>query len=170
MPDSPDSTPLQTTHVQKDSQGVEGGEKRRCGALKADGTQCRGYALGDAYGDAAGMCTGHARSAGLLPHQQAREADGQAVGAARRANGTVESPLDALRDILAEEPRRYAAGLALMLEKGDPRVIGLVERLFQVEAEIPRPSTIAALEAMTSEDRRKLLAQLEAERGADPLT
>jgi hypothetical protein len=75
------------------------------------------------------------------------------------------TPLDALRDLMHHDPDAYAEGLAKLVRAGDPRSITIMRELFQSKGSVAIPRAEATIRAMSSEDRRALLLELEA-RGA----
>jgi len=97
--------------------------------------------------------------------EKQRERDAQEPESARRVNATGRSPLDALRDLMSEDPDAYAEGLAKLVRAGDPRSITIMRDLFQAQGSVAVPRAEATIRAMSSEDRRALLLHLE-ERGA----
>jgi DNA-binding MarR family transcriptional regulator len=88
--------------------------------------------------------------------REARAGLSQAVG--RGARG--KTPLDALRSLLEADQDRYAAGIAAMLERGDPRALSLVERLFTADVQVEEPTDLDKLDDLTREQRRALYRKL----------
>lgn len=70
--------------------------------------------------------------------------------------------MDALRDLMAADPQKYAAGLASLVEKGDPRSIQVIQALFREEAEVKIPRAERLVRALDRDERRALLLALEA--------
>jgi len=81
------------------------------------------------------------------------------------ATGRDRTPLDALRDLMHADPDAYAAGLAKLVQAGDPRSITIMRELFASSGSVAIPRAESTIRAMSSEDRRALLLELEA-RGA----
>lgn len=79
----------------------------------------------------------------------------------RIAGSSSVSPLDALRSILAADPHKYAAGLATLIEKGDPRSIQVIQVLFREEAEVTVPRAARLIRELSREQRHKLMQRLE---------
>jgi hypothetical protein len=52
-----------------------------------------------------------------------------------------------------------------MLEKGHPRTVGMLERLFTKEEERELPRTVAEIQAMSTDQLIALIAQLDVELG-----
>ena len=75
------------------------------------------------------------------------------------------TPLDALRDLMSNDPEAYAEGLAKLVKTGDPRSITIMRDLFTTKGSVAIPRAEATIRAMSAEDRRALLLELEA-RGA----
>ena len=75
------------------------------------------------------------------------------------------SPLDALRDLMHADPDAYAEGLSKLVKAGDPRSITIMRDLFATKGSVAIPRAEATVRAMSAEDRRALLLELEA-RGA----
>lgn len=81
------------------------------------------------------------------------------------ARTSQRTPLDALRDLMHADPDAYAAGLAKLVQAGDPRSITIMRELFQAKGSVSIPRAEATVRAMSSDERRELLLELEA-RGA----
>lgn len=92
-----------------------------------------------------------------------RERDASGEGSSRST--PQRTPLDALRDLMAADPDTYAAGLAKLVAAGDPRSITIMRDLFATQGSVSIPRAEATIRAMSAEDRRALLIELEA-RGA----
>jgi len=114
--------------------------------------------------------TNERRFGGLTPSEAGkksaearRKKREQAGGDARPVNA--RTPLDALRDLMSHDPDAYAEGLAKLVRAGDPRSITIMRELFQSKGSVAVPRAEATIRAMSSEDRRALLLELEA-RGA----
>jgi hypothetical protein len=107
---------------------------------------------------------------GLTP-QEAGRRSAEARKKARAERGddarpvNARTPLDALRDLMHHDPDAYAEGLAKLVRAGDPRSITIMRELFQSKGSVAIPRAEATIRAMSSEDRRALLLELEA-RGA----
>jgi hypothetical protein len=156
-------------------------DDRHCTVIKANGQRCRGWAQKDGSGLCAG-CAGkglaaNPKAANRLSHEARRErrraeeqcnhaVGGPATGKTRRP-ATGKTPLAALRAILQSDPERYAAGVAAMLERGDPRALGLLERLFGQDRRVEIPNGLSAVDALDFDGLRQLWAELE-ERGRVP--
>ena len=75
------------------------------------------------------------------------------------------TPLDALRDLMAADPEAYAAGLGKLVREGDPRSITIMRELFNAKGSVAIPRAESTVRALSTEERRALLLELEA-RGA----
>jgi hypothetical protein len=78
---------------------------------------------------------------------------------------SARTPLDALRDLMSHDPDAYAEGLSKLVKAGDPRSITIMRELFASKGSVAIPRAEATVRAMSTEDRRALLLELEA-RGA----
>ena len=95
--------------------------------------------------------------------EKARERDAKGEGSARHVNA--RTPLDALRDLMSHDPDAYAEGLSKLVKAGDPRSITIMRELFATKGSVAIPRAEATIRAMSAEERRALLLELEA-RGA----
>lgn len=107
---------------------------------------------------------------GLTPSEAGkRSAAARRKAAAERGDSAARTsqrtPLDALRDLMAADPEAYAAGLGKLVREGDPRSITIMRDLFQADKAVRIPRAEATIRAMSAEERRALLLELEA-RGA----
>jgi hypothetical protein len=148
-------------------------DDRHCTVIKANGQRCRGWAQKDGSGLCAG-CAGkglaaNPKVANRLSHEARKERlktqEQLGYAAAGRASG--KTPLDALRAILQSDPDRYAAGIAAMVERGDPRALGLMERLFATDQRVEIPNGLSAVDALDFDGLRQLWAELQ-DRGRVP--
>lgn len=92
--------------------------------------------------------------------EKQRERDAKGEGSAPHA--TTRTPLDALRDLMAADPEAYAAGLAKLVRDGDPRAITIMRDLFNVKGSVSIPRAESTIRALSPDDRRALLLELEA--------
>lgn len=91
-----------------------------------------------------------------------RKAREQREASAGRVNASPRSPLDALRDLMAADPEAYAAGLGKLVREGDPRSITIMRELFTSKGSVAIPRAEATVRALSTEERRALLLELEA--------
>lgn len=66
---------------------------------------------------------------------------------------------------MSADPDAYAAGLGKLVKEGDPRSITIMRELFASSGSVAIPRAEHTIRAMSAEDRRALLLELEA-RGA----
>jgi hypothetical protein len=152
--------------------------KARCAGMKKDGTPCRAYALGDAYGDASHLCSGHA---GLGGRKASGKASGKALehlrddakeleqgdGAATRRR----TPLAVLREKVEADPEKYVALWEKAAERGsDIRALSAIFKLIYEDdaGHVDEPHTLDELAKLTRSERRQLITQLEAAGRAQP--
>lgn len=107
---------------------------------------------------------------GLSPAEASRrrwalERERRERGEVSARGTTTRTPLDALRDLMQADPDAYAAGLGKLVREGDPRSITIMRELFDSSGSVAVPRAEATIRAMSTEDRRALLLELEA-RGA----
>lgn len=103
------------------------------------------------------------QEAGRRSAEARRKKREQAGSDASRVNA--RTPLDALRDLMSSDPDAYAEGLSKLVKAGDPRSITIMRELFTQKDSVSIPRAEATIRAMSSEQRRELLLELEA-RGA----
>lgn len=89
----------------------------------------------------------------------------RAETARRTSERGPRTPLDALRDLMSADPDAYAAGLAKLVQAGDPRSITIMRELFQADRTVRIPRAEATIRELDVDERRALLLELEA-RGA----
>jgi hypothetical protein len=102
---------------------------------------------------------------GLQPPARQESTPHERVPSGARTLPTAQCAVSALRSMLEDDPNRYAQGMATMLEKGDARALGMLERLFAKEEEHELPGTVAEIQAMDTDELIALIAQLDAELG-----
>jgi hypothetical protein len=152
--------------------------KPRCIELTKAGTPCKGWALGDVYGDASDLCIGHARARGLyVPRNVPRETLDQGgdsakwlsemVGAASRTR----TPLAVLREKVEADPDKYVALWEKAAERGsDIRALSAIFKLIYEDdaGHVAEPHSFDEMARLTREERRQLLTQLEQEGRGSP--
>lgn len=141
---------------------METGTKPRCTATTKAGNPCKGYALGAAYGDAADLCTGHARTAGLIVNKTRELTLDQALGGSGRVD-VRETVRDAFVEIDPKQLKAYIQ--RAVLEGRDVRALTtLLDRVYGDSAHhVDEPHTFDQLALLTRDQRRVLLTQLEDE-------
>ena len=102
-----------------------------------------------------GMTASEAGKKGAEARKRTLEQRAEAARAAAR------SPLDALRTMMAQSPEKYAAGLAALVEKGDPRAYALIQQLFREQTEVKIPRAERLVRGLDRAQRRALLLALE---------
>ena len=102
-----------------------------------------------------GMTASEAGKKGAEARKRTLEQRAEAARAAAR------SPLDALRTMMAQSPEKYAAGLASLVEKGDPRAYALIQQLFREQTEVKIPRAERLVRGLDRAQRRALLLALE---------
>ena len=140
--------------------GMECGQR-----VEREGQLCERHSGGEAaepkpvrFG---GMTASEAGRKGAEARKRALAAKAES---ARHVNATRRdrTPLDALRDLMSADPDSYAAGLAKLVQAGDPRSITIMRELFQADKAVRIPRAEATIRAMSREERTALLLELEA--------
>jgi hypothetical protein len=143
--------------------------KPLCASLKADGTPCGAFALGDDYGDASEHCMGHARALGLWVVEKDQVTPASASLTTASVQGTTpESSPDAFQLLKAEvqrNPKKYVdLWTKAAVEGRDVRALSAIFALIKDEQTVREvPSTMAAMERLTDAELDAVIEQLERE-------